>query len=120
MTKRILKSKSHKPEIGPSLAITETELLSSIRQAAKDCGWLIYRAQFSMYSSRGWPDLFMVRNGQALAWELKGAKGKPTEAQIEWIEALQTVPGVDARVVYPQDLETAYKALVTGLWSVAA
>ena len=96
--------------------ITEAELLANLRREATNCGWHIYRAQFSMYSSRGWPDLFMVRNGQALAWELKGAKGKPTEAQAEWIEALKAVPGVDARVVYPDDLEQAYKALVKGEW----
>src|SRR3990167_254047 len=95
--------------------LTEAAMLNSLRTAAKDCGWLIYRAQFSMYSTRGWPDLFMVKNGRAFAWELK-ASTKPTEAQLEWIEALKAVPGVDARVVYPDDLEAAYQALVVGVW----
>ena len=98
------------------VVITETELLNSIRAAARDCGWLIYRAQFSMYSSRGFPDLFMLRKGVAFAWELKGAKGKTTEAQEEFLRKLALVPGVDARVIRPADLEQAYQALVTGTW----
>ena len=97
-------------------AMTETVLLNSLRSEAINCGWKVYRAQFSMYSVKGWPDLFMVKNGRAYAWELKSAKGKPSEAQTEWIEALQAVPGVDARLVYPADLDDAYTALVTGAW----
>ena len=97
-------------------ALTETMLLNSLRSEAVNCGWKVYRAQFSMYSVRGWPDLFMVKNGRAFAWELKTPKGKVSEAQAEWIEALKAVPGVDARLVYPSDLDDAYTALVTGIW----
>lgn len=97
-------------------AMTEKELLANIRAVARDCGWLVYRAQFSMYSSRGWPDLFMLRNGQAFAWELKGDKGKVTPAQEEFLAQLAQIPGVSARVVRPAELESAYKALVTGRW----
>lgn len=97
-------------------ALTEAVLLNSLRSTAVNCGWKVYRAQFSMYSTKGWPDLFMVKNGRAFAWELKSAKGTISEAQVAWIEALQQVPGVDARLVYPSDLDDAYMALVTGAW----
>ena len=95
---------------------TEKKLLNTIRAAALDTGWRFYHTQVSLYSARGFPDLAMVRNGRLFLWELKGPHGKVTEAQQEWLTALSEVPGVDARVVRPDNLEAAYQALVTEWW----
>ena len=100
---------------GPE-SMTEKELLRSIVAAAKECGWRVWHPWLSIHSARGFPDLFMAKGGRALAWELKTNKGKVTEAQQEWLEALVQVPGVDARVVRPADLEQAYRALIEGAW----
>ena len=95
---------------------TEKKLLNTIRAVALECKWMVYHTQVSLYSARGFPDLCMVKDGKLLLWELKGPKGKVSKAQDEWIDVLREVPGVDARVVYPDDLEAAYKTLMTGEW----
>jgi hypothetical protein len=102
--------------IDPEKSWTEKKLQSTIKAAALECGYKYYHTQVSLYSARGFPDLVMVRNGRLLLWELKGPHGKPTPAQLEWIEALKQVPGVDARIVTPDDLDNAYQALVIGEW----
>ncbi len=100
----------------PEKVWTEKQLQTTIRTAALDCGWLFYHTWKSQFSAKGFPDCVMVKNGRMLAWELKGPYSKPSPAQLEWIEALKAVPGVDARLVYPADLDDAYTALVTGTW----
>ena len=93
-------------------AMTEKELSKQIVAAAKECGWLTYHTFLSKWSKPGFPDLCMVRNDRLLFWELKSAVGKVSESQAEWIEALSAVPGVDARVVRPGDLEEVYLLLI--------
>ncbi len=104
------------PTVDPDATWTEKELMETIRHAALECGWRYYHTQVSLYSARGFPDIVMVRRGRMLVWEIKGPKGKPTPAQTEWIEDLKQVPGVDARVIYPNDLDNAYQTLVSGEW----
>ena len=94
--------------LGP---MTEAELSRHIIAAAKECGWRCYHTFLSIHSPAGFPDLFLVRNGKVLAWELKSDKGKALPAQQEWLDALALVPGIEAKVVRPADLEEAYKIL---------
>ena len=120
MTKRVLNRKSklvaHAAAVEAQIAMTERDLMESLRSAARECGWLVYHPFLSKWSEKGFPDLIMIRNGKGFAWELKSAKGKVTDAQQTWMDALRGIPGVSARVVYPDDLEKAYQALVTGEW----
>jgi hypothetical protein len=83
--------------------MSETAFQDQVVAMAKALGWLVYHTYDSRRSNKGWPDLFMVRNGRALAWELKKESGKPTPDQVEWIAQLEKVPGIMARVVYPHD-----------------
>lgn len=99
-------------------AMTERELAKSIISAARQCGWKVYHTFLSKWSEAGFPDLILARDGRILAFELKSAKGKVSESQQEWLDTLALVPGVDARVVRPADLESAYRALVSGKWPV--
>jgi len=92
--------------------MTEKELTRVLVSAAKECGWKVYHTFLSKWSSPGFPDLFMARGSQALAWELKSEKGKVSDSQQEWLDALALVPGIDVRVVRPADLEEAYRFLV--------
>lgn len=100
--------------------MTEKVVAKSIRAAALECGWKHFHPWLSIHSARGWPDDSMVRNGVLFLWELKGTKGKVSESQQAWIDALAEVPGVDCRVIWPSDLENAYQALVTGVWPEGA
>jgi hypothetical protein len=49
-------------------------------------------------SGRGWPDLFCVRDGRALALELKTEKGRVSPEQTAWLEKLRTA-GIEAHIV---------------------
>jgi hypothetical protein len=51
----------------------------------------------------GFPDLCCSKRGRLVFLELKMPYKVPTLAQEEWVARLQTVPGVDAFVVYPAD-----------------
>lgn len=91
--------------------MTEKQLSATIIHAAKECGWLIARTWLSKFSPAGEPDLRMIRQGRLVVVELKSAKGKPSEAQNEWLEAYAGC-GIDAFIWRPSDLEDAYRYLV--------
>ena len=83
--------------------LTEKEFGRQVDDYAKLCGWLLYRTWLPIHSPAGFPDRFLVRNGVAVALELKSEKGKATDAQLAWIAALDAVPGITARVVRPSN-----------------
>ena len=100
----------------------ESELQTTITAAAELGGWTV--AHFrpartkhgwrtpGMYQAAGWPDLFMVRAGVVLAWELK-ASTKVTDDQRRWLELLADVPNIDARVIRPADLDDCLVLLLS-------
>ena len=92
--------------------MTERKLSQNIVDEARNLGWLVNRPWLSIHSPKGFPDLVLTRGGMIAFWELKSEKGRVSEAQQEWLDALALVPGIDVRVVRPDDLEEAYKALV--------
>ncbi len=95
----------------------ESELQAVITDAAALAGWR--RAHFrpaqtergwrtaGQYEAAGFPDLCMVRDHELLMWELKSERGKIAVEQAEWLRLLRAVPGVDARVVRPCDIDWA-------------
>lgn len=93
--------------------MTEKQLARNIVTEAKNCNWLVYHTFMSKWSSPGFPDLLMIRDGKILAWELKAQDKEASPAQREWLDAF-ALSGADARVVRPDDLEMAYKILVHG------
>lgn len=84
-------------------ALTEKAFLGQVTAHARLMGWRTYHPWMSVRSVPGWPDLFAVRRGRAVAVELKTARGRVTEAQREWIAALNAVPGITALVATPAD-----------------
>lgn len=65
-------------------------------------------------TSVGYPDLCCSKPGRLVFFELKMPGKDPTPAQNEWIARLQTVPGVDAYVVWPADWPTIVELLLEG------
>jgi hypothetical protein len=92
--------------------MSEKELSRNIVKEAKDLNWLVYHTWLSKFSPAGFPDLCMVRGNRLLFWELKTNKGKVNPLQEAWIDALSQVPGVEAKIVRPDNLEEAYKELI--------
>jgi len=84
-------------------AMTEAELLTQVRQAAKVLGLLCYHTYSSRRSEPGFPDLVIVGRRGVLMRELKTERGKVTVAQTIWLNALDDA-GIDADVWRPADL----------------
>lgn len=93
--------------------MTERDLTRCVVDAAKECGWLVYHTFLSKWSKPGFPDLTLCHpeRHKLMFLELKSAKGKVSEPQQGWLDALAAVPGVEARVIRSDDLEDAYRRL---------
>ena len=94
---------------GPGIP-KESACQKAIVEAAMLCGWLVHGERTSRTASgnyataiqghRGFPDLILTKAGQMLALELKRDKsGVVGPGQEDWIEALDAVPGMTARIV---------------------
>ena len=53
--------------------------------------------------SSGFPDLVMVRGHRLVMIELKARKGRLSEKQKGWLDALRVVPAVEVHVFRPDD-----------------
>ena len=92
-------------------SITEANWQSHVIQIAALYNWKWYHSPANRPGQNGrvqkivpgWPDLFLVREGEALAVELKTRVGKTTKAQDEWLEELGRVPGIESFVWRPGD-----------------
>lgn len=94
---------------------TEAQFRRQIIQLAQLRGWRV--AGFRPAQNRrgkwathmdghvGFPDLFLVKDGRALALELKVGTRKATDEQLKWLGMLADVPGIWADVIYPSDWE---------------
>lgn len=101
------------------MKVDEAALQSTIVEAARLRGFLVYHTFDSRRSAGGFPDLVIAgagaRRGTVFAWELKGTGGSPSAEQLAWLEALRDVV-TDARIVTPAELDDALRALELGYW----
>lgn len=84
-------------------AMSEDELLATVRDMAATLGWRTYHTHDSRRSEGGWPDLVMAGHGRLLIRELKSMTGIVTPEQDAWLAAL-VAADVDAGVWRPADL----------------
>ncbi|KKM99442.1 hypothetical protein LCGC14_1147790 [marine sediment metagenome] len=70
------------------LDITEKQFESQVKDLAKTFNWQYYHTWRSIHSPAGFPDCVMVKEGRIIFAELKSEKGKVSEEQFEWLEAL--------------------------------
>ena len=74
--------------------MTEDQLKTAIIQLAELNGWMVYsirrsdQARVQGHTGKGFPDLVLVRGGRILYRELKTERGKETDAQLAWLNAL--------------------------------
>ena len=95
-----------------SRAPAEADIQSGILEAAALGGWLAYHTHDSRRSHVGFPDLVLVRPPEVLLLELKGARGRVSEVQREWIAALQGCDQVTAAIIYPEAYDTVIRHLL--------
>jgi len=83
-------------------AMSEAQLLATIRQACRTLGLPCYHTHDSRRSEPGFPDLVIV--GERVIYrELKSARGRLSAEQRAWLDALAHA-GQDADVWRPDDL----------------
>ena len=89
--------------------ISERELLATVVDYAEAHSWKVYHVfdmfQHAKRSSPGFPDLVLVRAGELVFAELKSEKGRLTDPQNEWFQALSEVVGGQVCVWRPSDWE---------------
>ena len=85
-----------------SSKMSEAELEVHVRAIIKDLGLLGYHTRDSRGSAKGFPD-WTICGARVMFRELKTKRGKITEEQRDWLEALHTA-GADTDVWRPEDL----------------
>ena len=83
--------------------VTEKGFMSAVLDLAKLTHWRCYHTFDARRSEAGFPDICMTRDGRILFAELKTERGRVTEAQREWLEALASCPGAEVKVWRPSD-----------------
>lgn len=94
-----------------SLTGDETAFGKRICDLARRAGWIenhTYRSRINgawrtTTTGIGFPDHVFLKAGRLVVLELKMPGNEATPEQARWIELFATVPGCDARIVYPAD-----------------
>jgi VRR-NUC domain len=85
--------------------MTERELPTCVEQVLCLGRWRYMHIHNSRRSAgAGWPDVFCVRNGEAIALELKTAGRRISDSQTGWLAELDAC-GIETRIVHPNDLD---------------
>lgn len=94
---------------------TELQCEQTIIHAAKVLGWKVHGTRTAFTRGRhttpikghvGFPDLVLCRPPHLWLVELKRKPNRPEPAQLEWLNALDGCPGVQAFVLWvPQHLD---------------
>ena len=70
------------------MPLTEAQFQQQVTDYADLHGWKWHHVHDSRKSKEGWPDLFMTRGIDAVAWELKVGTNTTTQEQRAWLAAL--------------------------------
>lgn len=89
--------------------VSEKQFQTHLIRYAKSRGWRVYHTFCSKRSEPGFPDLVLVRE-KVLFRELKSEKGRVTQHQRKWGDALLCA-GADFKVWRPHMIKDIYKEL---------
>lgn len=102
---------------------SEAAFMQTVTNLATHLGWRWYHAPenrpIRMSNGRvrkqhvvpGFPDLTLVRDDELIFAELKTEKGQVRPEQVEWLAALENVPGVDTFIWRPSDFDDIHSRL---------
>ncbi len=72
--------------------MSEKQFLALVIELAKRFGYKVEHVfeayQYARRTSKGFPDLVLVKEGRLIFAELKGVKGQVSPEQYDWLEAL--------------------------------
>lgn len=107
--------------MNPALAISERAFQESVIQAAQMLSWRVahFRPAETKHGWRtpvqadgaGFPDLVLVRPPRVLFAELKAERGKPTQAQITWLDELTAASTVESYLWRPSSWDEIAEVL---------
>lgn len=91
---------------------TEAQFVSALIDAFHQYRWRVIHVRPSQVREgrwlthgagdiAGWPDLFATRGHRAIAVEAKVGRNRATVAQLDWLNALGHVEGIEAHVWTP-------------------
>jgi hypothetical protein len=86
------------------LGLSERQFQALVVSSLRCRGFVVVIVPDMRKTQAGWPDLVFwhpARPGRLFCWELKTMRGRPTTKQHAALAHLQTVSGVDARLVRP-------------------
>ena len=89
----------------------ERQFQQAVVDLAKALGWRVQFTWSSRHSPSGWPDLFMVQNGRAIAAEIKVVGKDPRPDQQAWLDELGAVPGIESYCWRPGDMQAIARVL---------
>lgn len=95
----------------------ERDFQRSVKKVLEDMGFVVWTFPQMKMTVAGVPDLTFwhpQRPGRLYCWELKTEHGPIRPAQKVALAHLQTVAGIDARIVRPSQWEELRDALITG------
>jgi hypothetical protein len=95
----------------PLPAQSEESFQAQVEQLAGLMGWKVYHTRYSFGSSKGFPDLVLVRAPRLIFSELKRDGKQPRPDQAAWLDVLGMVPGVETYLWHPADWETVVATL---------
>lgn len=96
----------------PDDRIAEGVLLAQVRELAHGSGFITYHTYRSTRSEPGWFDVALAKPGRPLFLaELKTARGKLTQEQLNWYNAVRQATGVEAHIWRPRDIQTIARLL---------
>lgn len=94
---------------------TEKAFQARVVRVARLLGWRQYHTYDARRSPHGWPDLVLLRVrggvGRLIVAELKSERGRATKFQMDWIQELATVPGVEAHLWRPSQWDQILEIL---------
>lgn len=94
------------------VAMTERELMDAAMAYLVHHGYLVYHDYDSRRNRAGLPDIISVHpTGTLIFCEVKKERGALRPAQIEWLEALQRVPGCTTLVLRPSTWDSLERAV---------
>ena len=98
-----------------TIHIKEEDFFQQILDLAHIFGWRVahFRPARTKYGWRtavagdgaGFPDCVMIRGERIIFAELKSEKGKPSEKQQEWLDALESTRKVEVYLWRPHQIE---------------
>ena len=97
--------------LAPPLAISERDFQAMVRELAEWMGWRTYHTWRSDHSPAGYPDLTMVRGRRIVYAELKSERGRVSQEQAAWLDALLATGQCEVKLWRPSMWESVVATL---------